>query len=128
MTLQKNSSNATRKRKFQEQSENQAISTTTTTNSSTTNNSSSRQQLQIQTEFQILQSLIPGLANQADISELEILDRCVEYIESLQDQLDLHCQKNDGSKMPRKSLLVTARSNYFVKRDGNLRHNNIRMR
>ena len=69
MTLQKNSSNATRKRKFQEQSENQAISTTTTTNSSTTN-SSSRQQLQIQTEFQILQSLIPGLANQADISEV----------------------------------------------------------
>ena len=72
MTLQKNSSNATRKRKFQEQSENQAISTTTTTNSSTTNNSSSRQQLQIQTEFQILQSLIPGLANQADISEVGV--------------------------------------------------------
>ena len=70
MTLQKNSSNATRKRKFQEQSENQAISTTTTTNSSTTNNS--RQQLQIQTEFQILQSLIPGLANQADISEVGV--------------------------------------------------------
>ena len=70
MTLQKNSSNATRKRKFQEQSENQAISTTT--NSSTTNNSSSRQQLQIQTEFQILQSLIPGLANQADISEVGV--------------------------------------------------------
>ena len=69
MTLQKNSSNATRKRKFQEQSENQAISTTTT-NSSTTNNS--RQQLQIQTEFQILQSLIPGLANQADISEVGV--------------------------------------------------------
>ena len=68
MTLQKNSSNATRKRKFQEQSENQAISTTT--NSSTTNNS--RQQLQIQTEFQILQSLIPGLANQADISEVGV--------------------------------------------------------
>merc|ERR1712194_896311 len=104
----KNSSNATRKRKFQEQSENQAD--ISTTNSTSTNNS--RQQLQIQTEFQILQSLIPGLANQADISELEILDRCVEYIESLQDQLDLHCQKNDGSKMPRKSLLVTARSNY----------------
>ena len=73
MTLQKNSSNATRKRKFQEQSENQAISTTTTTNSSTTNNnSSSRQQLQIQTEFQILQSLIPGLANQEDISEVGV--------------------------------------------------------
>ena len=72
MTLQKNSSNATRKRKFQEQSENQAISTTTTTNSSTTINGSSRQQLQIQTEFQILQSLIPGLANQADISEVGV--------------------------------------------------------
>ena len=72
MTLQKNSSNATRKRKFQEQSENQAISTTTTTNSSTTINGSSRQQLQIQTEFQILQSLIPGLANQADISEVSV--------------------------------------------------------
>ena len=58
MTLQKNSSNATtRKRKFQEQSENQ-----TTTNS--------RQQMQIQTEFQILQSLIPGIANQDDISEV----------------------------------------------------------
>ena len=71
MTLQKNSSNATRKRKFQEQSENQAISTTTT-NSSTTINGSSRQQLQIQTEFQILQSLIPGLANQADISEVGV--------------------------------------------------------
>ena len=73
MTLQKNSSNATRKRKFQEQSENQAdISTTnsSTTNSTSTNNS--RQQLQIQTEFQILQSLIPGLANQADISEVGV--------------------------------------------------------
>ena len=70
MTLQKNSSNGTtRKRKFQEQSENQAISTT---NSSTNNNNNSRQQLQIQTEFQILQSLIPGLANQADISEVGV--------------------------------------------------------
>ena len=59
--------------------------------------------------------------------QLEILDACVEYIESLQDQLDLHCQKSDGSKIPRKSLLVTARSNFFVKRDENLRHN-IRMR
>ena len=47
MTLQKNPSNATtRKRKFQEQSENQA----STTSSQTTN----RQQMQIQTEFQIL--------------------------------------------------------------------------
>ena len=72
MTLQKNSSNATRKRKFQEQSENQAISTTTTNSSTTNNNSSSRQQLQIQTEFQILQSLIPGLANQEDISEVGV--------------------------------------------------------
>ena len=68
MTLQKNSSNATRKRKFQEQSENQAD--ISTTNSTSTNNS--RQQLQIQTEFQILQSLIPGLANQADISEVGV--------------------------------------------------------
>ena len=81
MTLQKNSSNATRKRKFQEQSENQAISTTTT-NSSTTNNSSSRQQLQIQTEFQILQSLIPGLANQADISEVCVL-RLILHIQTI---------------------------------------------
>merc|ERR1712062_374017 len=118
MTLQKNSSDArTRKRKFQEQSENHSSSTAT----------SNRQQMNIQTEFQILQSLIPGIANQDDISELEILDACVEYIESLQDQLDLHCQKKDGSKIPRMSLLVTARSNFFVKRDGNLRHN-IRMR
>ena len=63
MTLQKNPSNATtRKRKFQEQSENQA----STTSSQTTN----RQQMQIQTEFQILQSLIPGIANQVDISEV----------------------------------------------------------
>merc|ERR1712062_221440 len=122
MTLQKNSSNATkRKRKFQEQSENHSG---TISSSSTTSN---RQQMNIQTEFQILQSLIPGIANQDDISELEILDACVEYIESLQDQLDLHCQKKDGSKIPRMSLLVTARSNFFVKRDGNLRHN-IRMR
>ena len=60
MTLQKNSSNTTttRKRKFQEPSENQ-----------TTNNN--RQQMQqIQTEFQILQSLIPGIANQDEISEV----------------------------------------------------------
>jgi hypothetical protein len=70
MTLQKNSSNATRKRKFQEQSENPAT-ISTTTNSTSTNNSS-RQQLQIQTEFQILQSLIPGLANQTDISEVGV--------------------------------------------------------
>ena len=64
MTLQKNSSEATtRKRKFQEQSENQE---TSSSSSQTTN----RQQMQIQTEFQILQSLIPGIANQDDISEV----------------------------------------------------------
>ena len=74
MTLQKNSSNPTRKRKFQEQSENQAISTT-----NSTSNSNSRQQMQIQTEFQILQSLIPGIANQVNISEVSVASFYLNY-------------------------------------------------
>merc|ERR1712045_305264 len=59
---------------------------------SNNNNNNSENQIrnQIQAEFQMLQSLIPDIANEADISELEIIDACVDYIERLQNQLSLH--------------------------------------
>lgn len=45
--------------------------------------------LEIETEFKILQSLIPKIANKQPINELEIIDACVNYIEALQEQLNI---------------------------------------
>jgi len=45
--------------------------------------------LEIETEFKILQSLIPKIANKQQINELEIIDACVNYIEALQEQLNI---------------------------------------
>ena len=85
----------------------------------------------ISAEFQILQSLIPDIANKSDITELEIIDACVDYIESLQDQLDLHWQKRDSSSsssahqdpkslfMQRIRPVSTAEKLRFVKADHN---------
>merc|ERR1739844_729170 len=47
------------------------------------------QMTQIESEFQILKSLIPNIANKQQINELEIIDACVSYIEALQSQLEL---------------------------------------
>ena len=94
---------------------------------------------QIQAEFQTLQSLIPGIADRVEITEvsfaknqsffqflktnfgfqLEIIDACVDYIESLQTQLDHHWKSG-------KQVKSLHQSN-FVKCGGNLRHN-VRMR
>eukprot|EP00093_Oithona_nana_P014396 14396.XXX_293519_293186_1 [CDS] Oithona nana genome sequencing. len=49
--------------------------------------SESGQLSQIESEFQILKSLIPDIANRQQINELEIIDACVTYIEALQTQL-----------------------------------------
>jgi len=47
----------------------------------------------IESEFKTLKSLIPRIAGKAEIGELEIIDACVSYIESLQDQLRAHDPK-----------------------------------
>merc|ERR1719433_1515747 len=44
---------------------------------------------QIESEFQILKSLIPDIANRQQINELEIIDACVNYIATLQTQLNV---------------------------------------
>jgi hypothetical protein len=44
---------------------------------------------QLESEFQILKSLIPDIANRQQINELEIIDACVDYIETLQTQLNV---------------------------------------
>merc|ERR1712018_891957 len=51
--------------------------------------SESGQLSQIESEFQILKSLIPDIANRQQINELEIIDACVTYIEALQTQLNV---------------------------------------
>jgi len=48
-----------------------------------------KKRLEIETEFKILQSLIPQIANKQTINELEIIDACVNYIEALQEQLNI---------------------------------------
>jgi len=48
-----------------------------------------KRRLEIETEFKILQSLIPKVANKQPINELEIIDACVNYIEALQEQLNI---------------------------------------
>merc|ERR1712043_7447 len=48
----------------------------------------------VETEFKILQSLIPGISDQNEVSELEIIDACVQYIETLQNQLEDHLVQN----------------------------------
>ena len=99
----------------------------------------------ILTEFQILQSLIPQIAGRIDITEvsfsdfisaiydaffwfqLEIIDACVDYIESLQNQLS---QSGTVCKWPRKESLLTTSTtklSTLVKRDTTRRHN-VRMR
>lgn len=57
--------------------------------SNNNNNRCTDERLQIETEFKILQSLIPGVSKQDHVSELEIIDACVAYIERLQHQLYL---------------------------------------
>ena len=106
-------------------------------------NSENEIRTQIQTEFQILQSLIPDIANRTDISEvgfhssvensdfmlksinkfflqLEIIDACVDYIENLQNQLSHHW----SSKLARKSFLTSASE---IVKSENVRHN-VRLR
>merc|ERR1712141_720157 len=48
-----------------------------------------KKKLEIETEFKTLQSLIPKIANKPSINELEIIDACVNYIEALQEQLNI---------------------------------------
>jgi len=48
-----------------------------------------KKKLEIETEFKILQSLIPKIADKQSINELEIIDACVNYIEALQEQLNI---------------------------------------
>eukprot|EP00093_Oithona_nana_P014395 14395.XXX_283393_283799_1 [CDS] Oithona nana genome sequencing. len=90
----------------------------------------------ILTEFQILQSLIPQIAGRMDITELEIIDACVDYIESLQNQLSQ--SGTSACKWPRlqqqsiqRSLLTpsTTKLSALVKCEtGTLRRHNVRMR
>lgn len=56
-----------------------------------------KKRLEIETEFKILKSLIPKVANKQTFNELEIIDACVNYIEALQEQLNIRIpQENDG--------------------------------
>merc|ERR1712018_1061881 len=60
--------------------------------------SESGQLSQIESEFQILKSLIPEIANRQQINELEIIDACVSYIEALQTQLNVVHHKDDDDQ------------------------------
>jgi len=56
-----------------------------------------KKKLEIETEFKILQSLIPKIADKQSINELEIIDACVNYIEALQEQLNIRNPDDHGS-------------------------------
>merc|ERR1712226_1226416 len=65
------------------------------------------QMTQIESEFQILKSLIPNIANKQQINELEIIDACVNYIEALQDQLNIRSNSSSThcSSRPQQSVM-----------------------
>jgi len=60
--------------------------------------------MEIETEFRILKSLIPNIANKQQINELEIIDACVNYIEALQDQLNIRSSTHCSSR-PQQSVM-----------------------
>jgi len=63
--------------------------------------------MEIETEFRILKSLIPNIANKQQINELEIIDACVNYIEALQDQLNIRSSSSthSSSSRPQQSVM-----------------------
>merc|ERR1712045_504911 len=67
------------------------------------------------TEFKILQSLIPKIADKQAINELEIIDACVNYIEALQEQLNIrnpddHTSTTDDNENDENAMSTSIRS------------------
>jgi len=74
-----------------------------------------KKRLEIETEFKILQSLIPKIANKQTINELEIIDACVNYIEALQEQLNIrnpeeHNTTTDDTENDENTISTSIRS------------------
>jgi len=74
-----------------------------------------KRRLEIETEFKILQSLIPKVANKQPINELEIIDACVNYIEALQEQLNIrnpegHNNSTDDTENDENKMSTSIRS------------------
>merc|ERR1712018_403005 len=65
--------------------------------------SESGQLSQIESEFQILKSLIPDIANRQQINELQIIDACVTYIEALQTQLNVVHTNRENEEFDREN-------------------------
>jgi len=86
------------------QSSNQNIPSTQT--KSQRSEAKRARKMEIETEFRILKSLIPNIANKQQINELEIIDACVNYIEALQDQLNIRSSSSTHcSSRPQQSVM-----------------------
>lgn len=87
------------------QSSNQNIPSTQT--KSQRSEAKRARKMEIETEFRILKSLIPNIANKQQINELEIIDACVNYIEALQDQLNIRSNSSSThcSSRPQQSVM-----------------------
>jgi len=84
-----------------------------------------KKQLEIETELRILKSLIPNIANKQQINELEIIDACVNYIEALQEQLNIQNTQdpqcnlvNNKGRMSTITSLVNAITDQSLENDG----------
>lgn len=80
-----------------------------------------KKRLEIETEFKILQSLIPKVADKQTTNELEIIDACVNYIEALQEQLNIrNPEDKNGITQSDESMSTSIRSLMSVINDDNV--------